>query len=84
MGPGRIAIEAIGWTGAALILAAYVLLSLGKTHGQSRLYQWMNVVGAACFVLNSGYNGAVPSAVLNVIWAGIGLYTLWRIAWPRR
>lgn len=76
----RIAIEVIGWTGAALILAAYVLLSMGRLHGQSRLYQWMNVVGAACFVLNSGYNGAIPSAVLNVIWAGIGLYTLVIIA----
>jgi hypothetical protein len=80
--PGRLAIEAIGWSGAALILAAYVLLSMGKLHGQSRLYQWMNVVGAAFFVLNSGYNGALPSAVLNVIWAGIGLYTLWRVARP--
>jgi hypothetical protein len=76
----RILIEAIGWSGAALILAAYVMLSLGRLTGQSPLYQWMNVVGAACFVLNSGYNGAIPSAVLNVIWAGIGIYTLWRIA----
>lgn len=80
MTPERIAIEAIGWTGAAMILAAYVMLSMGRLTGQSPLYQWMNVVGAACFVLNSGYNGAIPSAVLNVIWAGIGLYTLWRIA----
>ena len=29
----------------------------------------MNVVGAAGFVLNSGYNGALPSAGLNVVWA---------------
>jgi hypothetical protein len=40
----------------------------------------MNVVGAACFIVNSGYNGAIPSATLNIVWAGIGLYTLWRIA----
>ncbi|RYE03266.1 MAG: hypothetical protein EOP61_05335 [Sphingomonadales bacterium] len=76
----RLAIEVIGWGGAAMILAAYILLSMGRVTGQSRLYQWMNVVGAACFVLNSGYNGAIPSAVLNVIWAGIGIYTLGRIA----
>ncbi|MDB5681714.1 MAG: hypothetical protein JWO16_1519, partial [Sphingomonas bacterium] len=42
-------------------------------------YQWMNVVGAACFILNSGYNGAIPSATLNVAWAAIGLHTLWRV-----
>jgi len=76
----RLLIEIIGWTGAALILAAYILLSAGRLGGQSRLYQWMNLVGAACFVINSGYNGAIPSAVLNVVWAGIGLFTLWRIA----
>jgi hypothetical protein len=76
----RILIEAIGWSGAVLILVAYVLLSAGRVSGQSRLYQWMNIVGAACFIVNSGYNGAIPSAVLNVVWAGIGLFTLWRIA----
>jgi hypothetical protein len=76
----RIIIETIGWSGAVLILIAYVLLSSGRLGGRSRLYQWMNVVGAVCFIVNSGYNGAVPSAVLNVIWAGIGLFTLWRIA----
>jgi hypothetical protein len=76
----RILIETIGWTGAALILVAYILLSSGRLGGQSRLYQWMNLVGAACFVVNSGYNGAIPSAVLNVIWAGIALFTIWRIA----
>lgn len=75
----RILIEGIGWIGAALILTAYILLSNGRLDGRSRPYQWMNVVGAACFILNSGYNGAIPSAVLNVVWAGIGLYTLWQI-----
>lgn len=76
----EITIEAIGWTGAALILIAYLLLSAGKLTGQSRAYQWMNVVGAAFFVINSGWNGAIPSAALNVIWTLIGLITLWRIA----
>ncbi len=79
MTPERILIEAIGWTGAVTILVAYLLLSSGRLTGQSRLYQWMNVVGAACFILNSGYNHAFPSAVLNVVWAAIGLYTLWAI-----
>jgi len=75
----RLIIETIGWTGAVLILVSYILLSWGRLSGQSRLYQWMNLAGAACFVINSGYNGAFPSAVLNVIWAGIALFTLWRI-----
>jgi hypothetical protein len=76
----RLLIEIAGWTGAGLILVAYLLLSSGRVTGQSRLYQWMNVVGAACFVLNSGWNGAIPSASLNVVWMLIGAVTLWRIA----
>jgi hypothetical protein len=77
--PTRIILETIGWSGAALILAAYVLLSTGRLGGQSRAYQWMNVVGAVCFIINSGYNGAIPSASLNVVWAAMGLLTLWRV-----
>jgi hypothetical protein len=76
----ELAIEAIGWAAALLILAAYALLSAGKLTARDRSYQWMNVVGAAGFILNSGWNGAIPSAALNVIWAGIGLAALWKIA----
>ena len=74
------AIEAIGWVAALLILAAYALLSAGRLTARDRSYQWMNVVGAAGFIVNSGWNGAIPSATLNVIWAGIGLAALWKIA----
>lgn len=76
----EILIEVVGWTGAVLILAAYILLSTERLASQSPLYQWMNVVGALCFIVNSGANGAIPSAVLNVIWMGIGLLTLWKVA----
>lgn len=72
-------IEIVGWIGALLILGAYILLSTGRLDGRSRAYQWMNVVGAAGFVVNSGWNGALPSAVLNVVWMGIGFLTLWQI-----
>lgn len=74
------AIEIIGWVSALLILVAYALLSGGKLTANDRAYQWMNVVGAIGFVLNSGWNGALPSAALNVVWAGIGGAALWRIA----
>ena len=69
--------------GASLILGAYLFLSLGKVTGKSPVYQGMNVVGAAGFVVNSGWNGAIPSAVLNVVWAGIGLFALSRLVRKR-
>ena len=75
-----LAIEVIGWAAAVAILAAYALLTVGKLQADDRAYQWLNVAGAAGFIINSGWNGAIPSAALNVIWAGIGLTALWRIA----
>lgn len=74
-----IIIEVIGWTAAAIILAAYILLSLGKLEARGYAYQWMNVAGAGGFIINSGYNGAIPSAALNIVWAAMGLFTLWAV-----
>ncbi len=79
MTAAEIAIEIVGWIGATLILGAYILVSTGKLDGRSRAFQWMNVIGAVGFTINSGAHGAIPSTVLNIIWAGIGLFTLWQI-----
>jgi hypothetical protein len=78
------AVEVAGWLGAALILGGYLLISMGKVTGNSLLYQWMNVAGAAGFIVNGWWHGALPSAVLNVIWMMIGGVTLWRIAASRK
>jgi MYXO-CTERM domain-containing protein len=72
-------IEAAGWLGAALILGSYVLVSTGRLDGRSRTFQWMNVVGAAGFVINSGWHGAIPSTALNAMWLAVGLATLWSV-----
>jgi hypothetical protein len=72
----KLAVEVIGWAGAVLILGAYALLSSGKLRAESVSYQLMNILGAAGFVVNSGWNGAIPSAAMNVIWIGIGVYAL--------
>ena len=79
MTPIQIAVEVAGWTGATLILLAYLLLSAGKLTGQSLVYQGMNVVGAAGFVVNGWWHGAIPSASLNVLWLLIGAVASWRI-----
>ena len=75
----EILIEAAGWSGAVLILGAYILLSLGRLQGNSPAYQWANVIGAAGFILNSGYHGAIPSVAINILWVAIGIFALWRI-----
>ena len=72
----KLFVEIVGWIGATLIIAAYALLSAGKLAGDSRTYHVMNIFGAIGFIVNSGWNGALPSAALNVVWLGIGGYAL--------
>jgi len=72
----KLAIEIIGWIGAALILGAYLLLSSGRLRAETLTYHLMNILGALGFVINSGWNGALPSAAMNVVWMGIGVYAV--------
>jgi len=81
--PVQIAVEVIGWTGAALILLAYILVSLGRVTGQSAAFQWMNLLGAAGFIVNGWWHRALPSATLNVVWMLFAAMALWRL-WKRK
>lgn len=76
----RIAVEVVGWAAAVMMLTAYVLLNTGRVTSKSKIYQWLNVLSGAGFVVNSGWNGAYPSAAINVVWMGIALYGLSKIA----
>ena len=76
--------EVAGWTGALLILSAYMLVSLGKVAANSVGFQLLNIVGAAGFIVNGWWHGAVPSAALNVVWMLFGAAALWRISRGRR
>jgi hypothetical protein len=75
----QLAVEVVGWAGAVLILLAYLLLSAGRLTGQSLTYQAMNVLGAVGFVINGWWHRALPSAVLNILWLGIGVFASWQI-----
>ena len=79
----EVLVEVAGWVGAALILGAYLLVSAGKVTGKTPLFQWMNLAGAAGFVVNGWWHGALPSASLNILWMLIAAFALWRI-WRRR
>ena len=74
----KLIIEIVGWSAAATMLWAYLLLTSGRLSSSSGAYQWLNVLAAAGFIVNSGWNGAYPSAFLNVIWMTIAIYGLFR------
>jgi hypothetical protein len=74
----RTFIDIAGWSGTVLVLGSYALISSGKLQPRSALYQGMNLVGAVGLAINSGWNGAWPSAGLNVVWLGIALFAMRR------
>ncbi len=71
-------IEAAGWAGAVLVLAGYILASSGRIDVRSAAFQWLNLLGAGGFVINTAWHGAWPSMALNIIWCGIALFMLAR------
>ena len=78
-----ILVEIAGWSGALLILGAYILVTLGRLTGDSPLFQGMNLIGAIGFTINGWWHGAMPSATLNVVWALFAAGALWTI-WTKK
>ena len=79
-----VAIEAVGWLAAILTLVAYGLLSSGRLRGDDPKYQGMNIAGAVGLIANAAWNGALPVAALNLAWALVGIWALFRIAHAKR
>ncbi len=75
----EIGIEIIGWLGSILILYAFAMNALGKIEASSKQYQWVNLIGGTCFIINTVHHKAYPSAVLNVVWVFIALYSILNI-----
>ena len=71
--------EIAGWIGAVLILAGYALLTAEKVTSKSISDQTMTVIGATGFIANGMWHKAWPSAILNIIWVGIGVVALIRM-----
>lgn len=79
-------VDVLGWIGALLILTAYALISSKKVEGNSLSYQLLNIVASILLTANTYYYGAIPSTLVNVIWAIIAAWAIFVIAknWMRR
>jgi hypothetical protein len=69
-------INLAGWSGAALLLLAYLLVSNRKLAGDSLAYQLLNLIGSFCLLLNAHHFGAWPSVGVNAVWIAIALLTV--------
>lgn len=68
-------VTALGWFGAVLCLAAYLLVSTGRWSAASGRYQLANVVSGLMLGTVAATAGVWPSAATNAVWAGVGLVT---------
>lgn len=71
-----ILIEIVGWLGAAIVVAAYALVSYGRVDGRNPAYQAFNILGALLLTVNSVWHRALPSAATNIIWTVIAVGAL--------
>lgn len=73
-------VDIVGWLGAAAVLYAYFLVSTNRITGSSVHYQFFNVLGALLLIVNTYFNHAYPSMVVNIIWVLVAIYSLMRKA----
>jgi hypothetical protein len=76
-------VEFLGWFGAVTVLAGYLLFSLGKIPN-GPLYQSLNLVGGLSVAVNVAAHHAVPSTIVNGVWAVIAVVVLVRMGRARR
>lgn len=72
----EIVVEVLGWIGSVLIVGAYGLNILGKLSSNAPAYIWMNMIGGLFFIVNTVHHHAYPSAVVNIIWVFIAIYSI--------
>ena len=70
-------VEFLGWFGAITVLSGYVLFSTGKLPN-GPVYQLFNLVGGAAVAVNVAAHHAVPSTIVNGIWAIVAVVVLVR------
>lgn len=68
--------DTIGWVGAAALLIAYAMVSHRKLEGDSATYQLLNIGGSILLAANTIFYGSYPSTFVNLIWAGIALFSI--------
>ncbi|VXC13387.1 conserved hypothetical protein [Arthrobacter sp. 9AX] len=75
--------EFIGWTGAAVILSAYLAVSMSWIR-TGRAFQTANLLGACAFIVNGAVHQAWPSVATNIAWFLISAIALLRLRASRR
>jgi hypothetical protein len=68
----------LGNLGVGLIIVSYLLLQLGRMHGQSRLYTGVNALGASLIIVSLLFDFNLSAFIVEVFWLGISIVGLLR------
>jgi hypothetical protein len=68
--------DTIGWVGAVALLIAYALISFKRLEGDSTTFQFLNIGGSVLLAANTIFYGSYPSTFVNLIWAGIAVFSI--------
>lgn len=69
-------IQIVGWSGAVLVILAYVLVTSDKIEGEGRLYQWLNLFGAIGVGISVFHQKAWPALAIQAVWGVVALLAL--------
>ena len=72
----QVLFDVIGWVGAAALLVAYAMVSHKKLEADSATYQLLNISGSILLAANTIFYGSHPSTFVNLIWAGIAVFSI--------
>ena len=73
--PNKMA-DLIGYFGVGLILLAYFLNLYNKLDNKSKLYMWINLIGAGLACVSSILIKSIPFTILEGTWALVSLVAL--------
>ncbi|PYL05635.1 MAG: hypothetical protein DME33_15950 [Verrucomicrobia bacterium] len=72
----HVCFDVIGWAGAIALLVAYAMVSSRKLEGNSNVFQFLNISGSLLLAANTIFYGSYPSTFVNLIWAGIAIFSI--------
>jgi hypothetical protein len=70
--------NAVGYAGAAVIVVAYFLNQRGTLPAEDWRFPALNLLGACAMLVSLAVQPNLPSVVIELFWAAISLYGLWR------
>lgn len=74
----QVLFDALGLLGVGCITGAYFLSQKGKLKNDELPYLWLNLAGAILITISVFSDWNLSAFVIEVIWACISLYGIWK------